>query len=394
MGRTEPGSFVSSQEKSWFHCGRCGALFESDPGDMPDRRCGKCGFDPSLLSRTSVPPPPEPEPTEEKQQPTEQESEPKRSSRRNRKRKNRHLMLKLVFGWIVLLALIVGGVHFLWGDRNQRSASAPPSTSGSPSLSEENKAQLSAAEAPCRQVLNGFLSAAGPEQQNQFVLRPVETIGMMTRFYSLNPMPKIEASALELTSKTFFRIADTPTVELLFKTSEGEQIDVAFQMVEEDRWLIDWPAYVRFGDYPLPLFLAGAGPDEAEFRLLVRERLARERKDEETMSLVFCAPRFGRPKDTGTPSPEFLVPRDSDDGRMLAAGFAAAEAGERPFGSILDLSGPDDMIRVRVRLRRNDEDEERRFEIVRVIACHWYSTDEPGLDLTEPPPPADEKTDD
>ncbi|MCP5549199.1 MAG: hypothetical protein H7A50_17695 [Akkermansiaceae bacterium] len=377
---------MSKQATSWFHCGRCGSLFESLPGDQADRRCGKCGFDPSLLARV-IPPPPAPvaaeQPAEESAGPAP--DEPRRHTRTVRKRKNRHLMLKLLAGWSLVLVLIVAGARVMWGDPREDRDTGPSTQSGN-SISEADQALLNQAAPRCSEVLAGFLSAGGTEQQNQFVLHPVETIARMTRFYALNPLPKIDPESLEPGERTIFRIGETPVVEATFETSDGE-IEVAFHQVD-DEWRIDWEAFARYSEYPLALFLAGSGPDEAEFRLLARERLAEERKDEETLSLIFYAPRFGKPGETGTPSPEFLIARDTEAGRMISAALQAEQEDKRPFGAQIDPGDPDDMIRIRVRIRRSEVEGERKYEIVEVPACHWYESDLPGLEPAAAKAPA------
>lgn len=37
------------------------------------------------------------------------------------------------------------------------------------------------------------------------------------------------------------------------------------------------------------------------------------------------------------------------------------------------------MIRVRVRVKRTEVNLERKFEITKVLACHWMSIDDPGV---------------
>ena len=63
--------------------------------------------------------------------------------------------------------------------------------------------------------------------------------------------------------------------------------------------------------------------------------------------------------------------------------------GGRIFGSKLASIDPDDMIRVRVNVRRTGFEDERKYEITAVKACHWFSLDDPGV---TPEPPAPEQT--
>lgn len=47
---------------------------------------------------------------------------------------------------------------------------------------------------------------------------------------------------------------------------------------------------------------------------------------------------------------------------------------------------PESLIRVRVKVRRIKDDEGSRFELVDVVACHWYSSDDPGVEIPEQEP--------
>jgi hypothetical protein len=133
------------------------------------------------------------------------------------------------------------------------------------------------------------------------------------------------------------------------------------------------------------LFLAGGGAAEGEFRLLARERLADERKASKALSLVFYAPRFGHAKEVSAPSPEFLVDRGSRDGQLLETAFRLARSGKRVFGVRLPELNPDGMVRIRAKIRRVERDGRRSYELAGVVACHWYSVDEPGVEISPQP---------
>ena len=133
------------------------------------------------------------------------------------------------------------------------------------------------------------------------------------------------------------------------------------------------------------MFLAGSGDPDGEFRLLARQRLAEQRKNADTISIVLYAPRFGAPEATLTQSPEFLIKRDTKNGRMLGAAFQMEKSGQRVFDANTPNLNPEGLIRVRVKVRRFDDKGERRFEITEVVACHWYTVDAPGVDIPKPP---------
>ena len=68
-------------------------------------------------------------------------------------------------------------------------------------------------------------------------------------------------------------------------------------------------------------------------------------------------------------------------GRLLAAAFKRHAKGEPAYASKLPYLEPPDMLRVRVRVRRLPADAEGAFsfELVKVLACHWMSFDDPAV---------------
>jgi hypothetical protein len=368
---------VSDSTLHWFHCGRCGSLFQARAGELENRLCGKCGFDPAtgILEAAEAGTPvgaalPAARPG------AQGASKGKRGTRK----RGGHLMLKIIGGWTLALALIILGANHYWGGPAARPAKPPVETSAADT--DTDRTLLDDAAQPCVEVFSRFVAATTPEERNQFVSTPVSTVTRMARFYSLNPLANIDPSTLALTHSSVLSLPDGKAIEMLWKSRDGLTYDTVFRK-EGGEWRLDWEHFARHGEFPWSQFLAGDGPDEAEFRLLARERLAKERRNESTISLVLYAPRFGRPEEEGFQSPELLVSRQSTEGRQLDAAFKLARDGGRPLGSTLPQIDPDEMIRVRVMVKRSGENGERRFGITAVKACHWYSADDP--------PPATER---
>ena len=301
-------------------------------------------------------------------------------------------MLKLVSGWLLVLALIIYGARSKWGANTFIPEQPAPVAKGPLENSAEDLALLNESFDECLKTFSAYLNAGIPEQQNQYVLSPLDTVSKMARFYSQNPSEKIDPSSLSQESRSVLHLPDAAAIETAWKSTDGRRFDAVF-VKENDEWRLDWNHFVRYSDYPWSLFLAGSGQPEGEFRLLARERLPEERKDADSVSIVFYAPRFGQPGETGSQSPEFLVSRTSEAGKLLDAAFKAARKGDKAFGSKLTGFDPDELIRVRVKVRRSDEGLERKFEITEVVACHWYSVDEPGV-LIEETPAAEEVQED
>jgi hypothetical protein len=270
----------------------------------------------------------------------------------------------------------------------QRERAAVKPTTREPAVSGptlEESAFLNDVGPLASQAFSGFLSAGTPEARNQFVLNPIDTAPRMARFYDLNPIVNIAPETLTRPHSAPLYLPSGRAMETRWKTADGRQIDTVF-VKQDNEWRLDWDHYVRFSTYPWALFLAGSGEDEGEFRLLARQRLAEERKDADSISIVLYAPRFGFANETGFQSPEFLVKRDSDNGRLLEAAFKLEKDGKRAFGLKLPNDNPEDLIRVRVKVRRVKDDMGSRFEMVDVLACHWYTTDDPGVEFPEPEP--------
>lgn len=343
---------------------------------MKDRRCPSCGCDPSLGLAPS--PVEAVTPREE----TETNSQRKSGSHASRNKKHRHVMLKIIGFWLLLVGLIVLCINLLL-DEKQSQCPPPTATLTATTATDEDLALLNEATPLCMAAFSGFLAAGIPEGGTQFVLSPVSAASRMARFYSLNPWTNLDPKTLNLATHSVINLPGGPAIEIFWNTQDGKKIDTVFRK-ENDEWRLDWDHFVRYSDSPWPLFLAGSDEPQGEFRLLARERLADERKHTSAISLVLYAPRFGHPEDTVSQSPEFLVSRNSKDGKLLDAAFKLARSGKQVFDSNLPNINPKEMIRVRVKIQRDEADMDRKFKITEVLACHWYAVDDPGVALPIP----------
>jgi len=306
----------------------------------------------------------------------------RREKQTTSKRKANSFLIKLIMGWLVFITLIVVASQHLWRAQPQ---SPVPSIGTNAENAEDlasDRALVSEATPLCNQVLAGYLAARTPEQRNQFVLQPIVTAARMARYYAENSSTNIDPKNLKLTHSSIVHLPNGPALETHWSSSDGYEFDTVF-MKEGDEWLLDWDHFVRYSDTPWPLFLAGSGEAAGEFRLLARERLADERKHEDAISIVLCAPRFGYSMETGFESPEFLVSRNTKNGRLLDAAFKLIREDKRVFGAKYPNNNPDGFIRLRVKIRRFEQDGERRFELLEVVACHWYSVTAPGVEISE-----------
>jgi hypothetical protein len=376
---------VTEKNISWFHCGRCGSLFQSPAGDMDDRLCPACGLNPSLgvngpaleadlLNRGDS--------TGGTARPAAHPGE--HGSQSIRKRKPGFPISKLLIGWMVVLVAIVFGVRALWPE-DPRAATAVANQVPAVNLVSAQDALFLNQTAPlCARTFSHFIATGTAEERNQFVLDPIATAPRMARFYNLNPLVHFDPSSISLSHSAVLNLPGRKAVETQWKIADGRQLDAVF-VEDNGEWRLDWEHYARYSDYPWALFVAGGEVDHGEFRLLARERLADERKNSDSISIVLYAPRFGLPGETGYQSPEFLVKRDTKNGRLLDAAFKLERSGGKVYGVNIPNPNAEGFIRVRVKVRRIGQGMERRFELEDVVACHWYSVDDPGVEISDQP---------
>ena len=366
----------------WFHCGRCGALFQSQAGDLDSRVCSKCGASPELGLES---------PANDRQSKSLTPESPQPVSHRGRSKSkgpsngHRNLLLKIIIGWVLVLAAIIFGANLLWREEEPAPIinQAPDPQQSLPS--PEDQDALQKALPMCTETLQRYFAAATLEEKSQFVLSPAKTTTKMAHFYSANPIERVAPAELILSEHHILNLADGWAIETLWNIKDSRRIEAVFRK-EGDAWKLDWNEFARYSEQPWALFLAGSGEPEGEFRLLARERLAKERKNEEDISVILYAPRFGDLGDTGFQSPEFNVVRTTPEGKLLSEAFRLKRQGQAIYQSALSRLDPDEMIRVRVRVQRSETDGVRKFIITRVIACHWYESDDSGIEVTAEKP--------
>jgi hypothetical protein len=390
---------VSESTKGYFHCGRCGRFFQAEIGVVAGWQCPHCGADPSLeledraesklpasdsdvvrgmsAGVASTPAPPSGQTVQ---------------SGVHRRRRSAPVSRLVIFiaVWVFLLAGFAVFMKVV-NDRREREEEERLRAYKKGRSVEEQGLQISErhrdrqflkeAFPHCQTAFGQFLHASSPEARMQWVHESAELAGPMTRFYQSNLPYRPETAP----KPDFIGVLETPgglIIESIWDDEDGRRIEAHFRN-DGGEWRLDWKGFVRFSETPWVMFVAGGGADVQEFRLLARERLAEERRLEPSISLVLHPPRFGVPEEPGPASREFEVPRLSEIGRKLEALFELKREGKAPFGARLPSQDPEEMIRVRLRVRRiDDETSRRKFEIEEVLAGHWMGIADPGIPET------------
>jgi hypothetical protein len=364
----------------WYHCGRCGALFRTaEPGLCPECHASptveeaEIAFAKAESARQSAPvpaarPESEPPPPGARRGPR-----PPASSRS----KGRGLLL-FVAGWLILMVLVVGWVKLTRTEGDETDAAGDRAGIGA----AEHQRQLAEAYETCEELLGKFMTDGSPESRVRHVHNPDTTLPKMIR--AADPAPVLPED--EEPKAEFFNLFEPPAggsaIESRWKTPEDDRLEVVFLRGEDEAWKIDWENLVRWSATSWPLFLAGDDEATAEFRVFARRPASRSGGTAGADRVRLLEPRPWNPALSGPQSPEITIDPDSRTGRVLEAAFRLRERGEGVFGTRLHENDPKDMVRLRVRLRREPGDLAGRpqFHIEEILACHWMSIDGLGVD--------------
>jgi len=349
---------VSDNPGAWYHCIRCGSLFKADAN--PERRglCPECGQDPAGDEARE---PQAPVRIRRKVRKPRAHKPPRRRDTRKAK-----ALMVFVLIWSVLLALVA---VFLSGGEGSDGSSVEPERPGMVGeFTQEEHRLIQDQLDGCGQRLMQFLAASNIAGRAPHVIDAKRTVQRMARFQQFTPIFPMTAK-LEIEAYDVLHTPVGRAIETRWKAEDGERFEAVF-FEEDGEWKIDWDAFVRAGSESWPLFLAGRGEGAGEFRLLARERIGANGRDSQFIGLVLYATRPGHPGEAVSPSPEIRVQRSTPMGRQLEDAFAARARGRGAFDNKAVAADPADMIRLRVKVTRQG-DEERVFQITELHACHW-----------------------
>lgn len=228
----------------------------------------------------------------------------------------------------------------------------------------------------CAQHLQEFVAAPDAASRAIHVINRDKAVSRMVRYYGANPAVPYTGQM----KNRFQNVIHTPAgpaIETGWVLDDEQQIEAVF-FEEQGDWKLDWDAYARFNTESWALFLSAQGPTEGVFRVLARERIGADGRNDEYIGLVVGVPRLGYPSEVISPSPEIRVKRASEMGRKIEEAFSARERGRGAFESIAAQTDPAEMIRLRVRIVREDG-EERTYKIAELLGTHWLELDEPAV---------------
>ena len=360
--------------EGWFHCGRCGAIFRGKRGD----RCGECGGDPvihsaeiAFLEAEKAGPSTMPTPSRD----AGRDGARVKPRRPGEKRRIGLLTFSLI--WVAVLGVIVGGATVYRNFTRMMSEEKPieAQIEWAPFLDDAHQ--------KCPRLLVAFLRDGIPELRVRHVLGGTATLGKIVNSEAKFPLYSAEESPEMIYFKPFMSPLG-PAIESAWKDPDGRRFEIVFYRNEEKEWKIDWEQAVRYSAQSWPLFLSGAGAQEADFRLYVRQRAEFGGGEGSVSNLLFLEPRMFDPQAMGLRSPAVSVDPRSEMGRRLEHAFDMRGRDIGVLGTSLFKDDQQGAVRVHVRLRRSDEpdsDGDYDFTLEELHSCHWMSFE--GEELTE-----------
>jgi predicted nucleic acid-binding Zn-ribbon protein len=384
---------------SWHHCGKCGEIYKGsalapcpacastslparkkinvhtvDAGASQTRR----DFNPKLSAE------PASAPKLVRIDTSVHSADDPTASRKSseRKRKKSNSLIKFVIAWIIGLILIVGLIKWQFGDDQPLPLATPSAETADNTLLSKNIDIFSRAYPHIMKSTGEFIDARAAESLAPYCRQRPSLA--MTIFNDGAKAFLFKPETTELFQNNIIHIDGQPMIETVWQDDRKRKMEIVY--AEEDgRWLIDWESYAKSSTLPWSVFQSDGGDGEGTFRMLVRERLAEQKYNDPSMSVVFYEPSFFHGGPAGMITPEFSVDRKSRNGRLLAAALAARLNDKPLFQSIFPKADPPSMARVTVKIRRVTKEKEKNFELVEVLACHWMGIDDLGVELTDSP---------
>jgi hypothetical protein len=374
MDRTLKNGMEDDKKTGWFHCGRCGAFFSADAGAGTPGECPECGRDPVIEESEAAFARSNGSADGDEERASRSEEDGGKARRRGKTKKKPRSGLAVFVGiWLFVLLLIAGVVKYFQGSKDD-------DTELGFDIASEDQTLVSTQFSECRRKVVEFLGVGAPERRIEHVMNP----GKIVRRLGDGKQDSAYSAPESEPEKEILNVIETPkgkAIETVWGIEGGRKIEAVFFTDESGEWKIDWSNLVRYSGQEWPLYLLGSGADEGEFRLLARRRSDDLTGKGKVSSVVLVGPRHGFPGELGASSPEVAVDPDTRIGRILSAAFAKLDAREGIYGSQAYELDPSGMIRLRVRLAREEGDEGRQtFVIQEILACHWYDFDDLGLD--------------
>lgn len=229
----------------------------------------------------------------------------------------------------------------------------------------------------CQQSLMGFMQSDATGR-TQFVRNSRDLAAAMNGYYLKNlPYYLPDGSTVSIRWKNL-RVGDEErpaAIEALvgFDGAGTEYPDREVSFIQqEDRWVIDWEAFVRYAETPWSVFRNEAEATEGEFRLYMRLGKGLNRVEAKRKVVVQFFPPGNNEMMWTLGSDRLDVPLNTENGQRIQEIVEWAKKEVRAGESKFRTRDPDGLYRVRVKLAWEEPEEGRReLRLIKVVAGNW-----------------------
>lgn len=379
----------------------CGTLFEAEILDLAEQRCPVCGNPPTgkILAGTAADKEGAKIPavgsdsskslhkhsgvTQDTREIYEAtlEAQSKKSrgrvKRTKRKEKRGKKILTMLLVWVVLMALIIGLMKYFnpeeEGAGNDLEALAAREQRQEQADRKMAQSVIQKAAPRCRKVITQFLNAPSAAGKAQFVYQGRKLTSEMSRYYQRNPSFSSTRSQVKIAHAELLKGTEKQTIGTVCVNQQEEKFEAVF-VRDGGEWKLDWQAAVRYSTRSWSVFPSGGDGDEGEFRLYMRVRDSNKKFNSEEINLVFYNPEiYTKSEFRGIPSPSVSVKIDSDLGAEILKMVEREEDMKQDnYGFSVGIFDPPGYHRVRVKMRLKKDGHEHSFELLEILANHWY----------------------
>lgn len=284
-------------------------------------------------------------------------------------------MKLIATSWLIFVVMVVAIVFYF----NRSSAKFAAETRSSQQEPEKQKdaekQKMKLALPKCMMVVKSFVNAKTASAKAQFVYDGVRLSREMEAYYAEQAdfrTPLLQARPV------YYHALNIPGAEAIgaiCQTDTGERFEAIF-ILQDGEWKIEWKSFVRYSERDWPIFLSGAGADEADFRLYMRVMDVREDLAAGDVLVQFYKPDIFRGHEfDGHSSDVIRVPAYSIQGKLLRDLIERADEAKGTDLVGMDFADfdPKQLYRVRARMRsKMNAKQELEVHLVRLIANHWY----------------------
>ena len=284
---------MAEQSKQLYHCDRCGEVFRSKIKAKSELQCTQCGLHPirdgfaqlaqmPALDHASL----------DSNHGIAGKDEADFFSMQRKRKQKRAMMMYLI--WFVLLISALGIGYYVKKIQDDKEIEIDAINKDDNDYRDRQKK----AQNDCLRRFQRFTLSSNENAQANHIYNGTNYLVGIKRYYA-NPLNaqiyKGGKKSIRLHSSKLVEEEGKPSrLNMLIKIDHDERIDQLIEAVfwkKDDKWLMDWPQFVRFGEVNWTNFIKNKEiTGDYEFRLYARKRNTAFDDFGDYQELVFSKP--------------------------------------------------------------------------------------------------------